>query len=865
MKKVLSFTITLFYLLSLTHTGFSQGHLFADGTVIALQSDTDKWLARCFNCQNTVNDKYLDTATIHVGDVDASLPNFARFTVVDVGGGKIALRADNKKFLARCRNCIVGGSYPDFAAIHVTDPSAGYAQFTPERLPNGKYTLRADTGKYLGRCENCSSSPAPRDVATMHETNRDVTTAQWRIVRLNIPDRMDEPYGSRYLNYTGSIIWTTQYGVHSPPGWSTDLYPKFIEDVNGDGMADAVVYGQPGTYVSLSDGQQFMIWHRAISHFGTDQGWEVAKHPRFVTDVNGDGRKDLVGYGNEGVYAALYSGTGNAPAFSDYGLWSDQFGASQKSGFYLNQDFIRTLKDMNRDGRSDVVVFAEEGIHVALSNGAGFDAPTLWVNHFGTNKGWNNSGHVREITDVNGDGYPDVVGYVNSDVLVSINLSGTRLSQPTPWTSEYSHFDAYGYPIRREEMILTTGDANGDGYSDLIVFADEGVDVALSTGTSFRPGSQWVTDYGTRTWRSNTLYKRVVSDVNGDRKADIVGFSHTGTFFSMSEGTRFSAAQKWVAGFGYKEGWYDDNRKPRFIRDVNGDGVQDLVGYGSFGVYVAASAPLYCCDRTYFYDRESGVNVIGGYMARVHLPAAYSSIVMPERDPDICDTAPFLDNYRAIGPNQGAKRSWLNTSWRTELGARFAVNANFFYKWRSPSYFECGYGLGTSISNGRLQSPDATFEGNQTSTLVIYNPTTAKSTGIHAEIVPGSQVSSFSKGSVQFAFSGMELVRDGVPMPSQPDPDTGRARAVVGITRDGKTLIFVIQNNGHDRGGPRNERASLRGMATALIQLGAYTGINLDGAGSAQFWFKNNRSEFKSLPSDPDGLYRGVPIAFGIK
>jgi len=54
-------------------------------------------------------------------------------------------------------------------------------------------------------------------------------------------------------------------------------------------------------------------------------------------------------------------------------------------------------------------------------------------------------------------------------------------------------------------------------------------------------------------------------------------------------------------------------------------------------------------------------------------------------------------------------------------------------------------------------------------------------------------------------------------------------------------------------------------MANALLRMGAYNAVNLDGSGSAQFWFKNNVLEFLSLPSDPGDVYRGVPIAIGVK
>lgn len=672
-------------------------------------------------------------------------------------------------------------------------------------------------------------------------------------------DRMDEPYGSRYLNYHVNKLWSQHYGRYSDGGWVSSLYPRYIEDVNNDGMADCVAFGKPGTYVSLSNGSSFVGITKAISNFGTDDAWEVDKHPRFVVDVNGDGYKDLLGYGIQGVYCATYNPSSSTPSFVNFKLWSSQFGSQYNSGFWLNPAFIRTTMDMNNDGKSDLVVFADVGVYVALSNGNGFAQATLWSPQFGTSNTWNNTNYVRKLTDLNGDKLPDIVGYGYNDVYVAIN-NGSGFNTIAAWTTQFSNTDASGF-YTNVNFIRTVGDVNGDGKSDLVVFAKAGVEVAINTGSGFGTKSQWINNYGTDAGWDNTQYLRELADVNGDSRMDVVGFGAAGTYFSMSIGTDFSPAQKWVSDFGYNQYWRP-GLYPRYLRDVNGDGVLDLTGYGYYGVYVSESAPLYCCDRTYFYDPQISSYIVNGWMARVHLPDAYNLMVMPKRDPSICSSSPYLNNYRAVGPNSGASQPWLNTSWRTSLGARFAVNANFFDIGHGPQTYQCSRGLGISVSDGSLLSPYTEFNGYETSTLVIYNEATAGTLGYNAKIFPGSGL---SLNNVQWAFSGMKLITNGSYVPSQPVPTQERARAAAGLTKDGKTLIFVIQNNGHDGGHPTNESASLEAMANALLKMGAYNAINLDGSGSAQFWFKNNKIEFKSVPSDGSGKYRGVPIAVGVK
>jgi hypothetical protein len=156
---------------------------FPTGSKIALQADDGKYFARCNGCQKTVDNRFPDTVTTHVASPSAGA--YAQFSVVDVGNGKIALKADTGKFVARCNGCIVGGTTPDSAAVHVTDSSQAYAQFTPVLLANGKYGLKADTGKFLARCNGCSPGSSTPNTVTVHATDPNTQAfAQWNITYL---------------------------------------------------------------------------------------------------------------------------------------------------------------------------------------------------------------------------------------------------------------------------------------------------------------------------------------------------------------------------------------------------------------------------------------------------------------------------------------------------------------------------------------------------------------------------------------------------------------------------------------------------------------------------------------------------------
>lgn len=136
-------------------------------------------------------------------------------------------------------------------------------------------------------------------------------------------------------------------------------------------------------------------------------------------------------------------------------------------------------------------------------------------------------------------------------------------------------------------------DVNGDGRSDIAGFSNNGVHVALATTAgTFEAPTLATSAFGAAAssggWSSNDLYLRQLADVNGDRRADIVGFGNAGVYVALANADGTFAAPTFSLGqFGVAAsagGWLSDNLLPRQLADINGDKKIDIVGFGNDGV-----------------------------------------------------------------------------------------------------------------------------------------------------------------------------------------------------------------------------------------------------------------------------------------
>ncbi len=335
-------------------------------------------------------------------------------------------------------------------------------------------------------------------------------------------------------------------------GWRADMHPRIVADVNGDKRDDIVGFGDAGVYLSLSTPTGFAAPELMVADFGyVAGGWRVDANPRMLADVNGDGKLDIVGFGNDYVMVSLAT----------------------------------TLQTRTRGGRL---------VNTGVFNG--FASPTFPLADFVYNTGWRVDQHPRMLGDVNGDGKADIVGFGYAGVYVSLS-TGTGFTAPQLWTDGFG-YDS-GWRVDRHPRFLV--DVNGDGMADVVGFGDAGVYLSLSTGTGFSPAQFVLAGFGyvDGGWRVDQ-HPRFVRDIDGDGLADIVAFGYAGVYLSRGtvdpQGTvGFGPAQFLVADFGYGTGWQGDDptfAATRVLADVNGDHRPDIVGYRKDGgVFVSTFDP----------------------------------------------------------------------------------------------------------------------------------------------------------------------------------------------------------------------------------------------------------------------------------
>ncbi|MES2689239.1 MAG: FG-GAP-like repeat-containing protein [Bacteroidota bacterium] len=486
-------------------------------------------------------------------------------------------------------------------------------------------------------------------------------------------DGMQDMVG--FADNNTSIYLGSPRGFQSPPllsgifnvnsGWNDpSAKPIMVADINGDGMADILGFKDTSTYYSLSNGNNMGPITKATDDFSIMAGYQSqGGHPRMLGDINGDGLADIVGFKDNAVYYSLNTGnfSGSVPPFATAVRSVAAFTIGQ--GYSDQDSFPRQLIDINHDGKMDIAGFGRTGAYYALSNGSGFDATVNILARFRSGAA---NGFIcetltpRMFGDINGDGYPDIISFNNDSVFYSFNHGNSTLLGPFAFTQP--------------------GPA---GFT-------------VSTG-----------------FPDQRTTPRMLADINGDGRCDIIGFGTNGVSYSLSNGLGFDAISNSTSGFGTAANYRNASLYPRFLADYSGDGFPDIVGCGAATMQYALNLCLPVNQISLLTDLSTSTSISykpltdpGVYTpgTRPALPAALvqspfhvvSGYSYSAQNPSTFNTADFNYTYTLNYGNATSNRTdgFLGFGWKSESDYAKTVT----------SYFHKGYPITGSIDSIRSLS-----------------------------------------------------------------------------------------------------------------------------------------------------------------
>lgn len=297
--------------------------------------------------------------------------------------------------------------------------------------------------------------------------------ANWRVMDINADGRMDLVH----VAWSASVIRVHSLISRGDGTWSRvyqDAWPGFglsdvanwrAMDVNGDGRQDLVhlMWTSPGnirvhTMFSSGNGTWTIAYHDAVTGFGASdvQSWKV-------TDVDGDGRKDLVYvlFTNPGLRVHTLRSLGNGAFAFDYQNAWPGFGASDVQSWQA--------ADVNRDGKTDLVHVMWQSVdggtirvHTLFSDG---------FNRWGSvyHDAWSGFGASDvanwRVMDANGDGRMDLVHVLWSSP-GNIRVHSLFSNGTGRWTPDF--YDAVSGFGSADVANWRPARVDGDSATDLV-------------------------------------------------------------------------------------------------------------------------------------------------------------------------------------------------------------------------------------------------------------------------------------------------------------------------------------------------------------------------------------------------------------
>ena len=361
-------------------------------------------------------------------------------------------------------------------------------------------------------------------------------------------------------------------------------YPQYaaVADVNGDGKPDLLVANSCASASDCTNGSVSVLLGNGDGTFQSALSFSSsgdAAQSIAVADVNNDGKADL-------LVANVCASSGDCTNGSVSVLLGNGDGTFQSALSYSSggQSAVSiAVADINADGRVDAIVAnmcSSNGdcssgvVSTLLGNGDGTFQPALSYNSGGT------SAVSVAVADINGDQKADVL-VANSNDRNGDSLDGSvasvLLGNGDGTLQPAVSYASGGFGA----SSVTVTDIDGDGHPD-VVLASTSLDPNTSTGAvsvllgngdgTLRGG----VNYSSSAWFS---YSVASADVNGDGKLDLLLANACNDSNSCSYGTASvllgNGDGTFQPGVNYNVGAQDAFSV--IAADLNGDGKLDLL------------------------------------------------------------------------------------------------------------------------------------------------------------------------------------------------------------------------------------------------------------------------------------------------
>ncbi|MDH5392275.1 MAG: FG-GAP-like repeat-containing protein [Gammaproteobacteria bacterium] len=271
-----------------------------------------------------------------------------------------------------------------------------------------------------------------------------------------------------------------------------------------------------------------------VNDFLASQSWNYSKHIVDMADMNNDGKADVVGIGHDRVWVALADGNGG---FNAATAWNIGYGSSNYADSVRPTPVTAKFVDLNNDSLPDVLIFDNAGVRVMINNnGLSLSNQLLVISDTGADQGFG-ADSIREVADINGDSKPDIVAIKNGTGTVAyINTSATggSFTVGARKVQVQSLTDTGGWS-RHDTRLLA--DVNGDGRDDLIGFGTNGVSVMASTGDGhFQSAVNFPEHFVRDPTVDNNTQEFYVVDIDQKNGKDLVRIGDGGIMVAFNTG-----------------------------------------------------------------------------------------------------------------------------------------------------------------------------------------------------------------------------------------------------------------------------------------------------------------------------------------